>query len=65
MAGDPRLDQARLWRLKAEELRSTADRIPNPLTRDSFMRTAECYDQLARQCEDQVAAAAKKSGSIC
>jgi hypothetical protein len=65
MIDDPRLDQARLWRLKAEELRTTADRIQNPLTRDSFLRTAETYDQLARQCEEHAVIAAKKSESIC
>ena len=65
MIDDPSLDQARLWRLKAEELRTTADRIQNPLTRDSFLRTAETYDQLAQQCEDQAATAEKKSESMC
>jgi hypothetical protein len=62
---DPRLEQARLWRLKAEELRTVADQTRNPLTRDSLPRTAECYDQLAHQCEDQAAGAAKKSEPIC
>jgi hypothetical protein len=57
---DPRLEQAHLWRLKAEELRTVADQIENPMTRDSFLRMAEFYDRLARQWEERAAGEAEK-----
>jgi hypothetical protein len=52
---DPRLEQARLWRLKAEELRTVADQIKDPMTLASFVRMAETYDNHARRCEEQTA----------
>jgi hypothetical protein len=60
VTNDLRLEQPRLWRLKAEELRTVADQIKNPMTRDSFLRMAEVYDRLARQCEERVAGDAEK-----
>jgi hypothetical protein len=57
---DPRLEQARLWRLKAEELRTVADQMKNPMAQESFVRMAGVYDRLARQCEERVAGDAEK-----
>jgi hypothetical protein len=58
---DPRLEQARLWRLKAEELRTVADQMKNPMARDSFVRMAETYDNLARRWEKQAGGAVEKT----
>jgi hypothetical protein len=61
---DPRLEQARLWRLKAEELRTVADQIKNPMTRASFVRMAETHDNLARRCEEQTAGDIEKEPKV-
>jgi hypothetical protein len=44
-------EQARRWRLKAEECRALADQLLNPRAKASFRRMAETYDQLADQYE--------------
>ena len=55
-----RLDRARLWRMKAEELRTVAEQIESPQAHDSFQRMAETYDRLAQHEEEQVAGTAKR-----
>jgi hypothetical protein len=60
MMDDPCVEQARLWRLKAEELRTVADQMKNPMSRDSFLRMAEVYEKLARRCDERVAGDAAK-----
>jgi hypothetical protein len=40
-------DRIRQWRMKAEELRTTADHIENPFAQASFRRMAETYERLA------------------
>jgi hypothetical protein len=60
VTNDYRLEQARLWRLKAEELRTVADQMKNPMAQDSFLRMAEFYDRLARQWEERAAGAVEK-----
>lgn len=42
-------EQVKRWRLKAEELRTTADHIENPFAQASFRRMADTYDRLAHQ----------------
>jgi hypothetical protein len=50
---DTRATQARRMRQKAEELRTAAEQMENPIARQSFMRTAESYDRLAEGFEWQ------------
>lgn len=45
------LDQARHWRMKAEECRAVAEQMQNPMARLSFRSMAETYDHLAAHCE--------------
>jgi hypothetical protein len=56
------LEQARRWRLKAEECRTVADQMMNPMAQASLRRIAETYDTLASRIEERLArvAAAKQ-----
>jgi len=40
-------ERIRHWRIRAEELRTTADHVENPFAQASFRRLAETYDRLA------------------
>ena len=46
------LSEVQRWRLKAEELRATADMLTNEVARDSLLEMAEGYDRLADHMED-------------
>ena len=46
------LSEVQRWRLKAEELRATADVLTNEVARDSLLEMAEGYDRLADHMED-------------
>jgi hypothetical protein len=45
------MERLRQWRMKAEELRNTADNIQNPFAQASFRRMAASYDRLAEDFE--------------
>jgi hypothetical protein len=49
------LEQARRWRLKAEECRAVSDQMQDPLAKLSFWRMAETYDRLANGLEERAA----------
>ena len=55
MHDDPNLEQARRWRLQAEECRAVADQMQNPMAQASFRRMAETYDRLADHLERRAA----------
>lgn len=46
------LSEVQRWRLKADELRATADMLTNEVARDSLFEMAEGYDRLADHMED-------------
>jgi hypothetical protein len=48
-------DQVLIWRNKAEELRTVADQIRNPMARASYRRMADTYETLANQTEERAA----------
>ena len=41
------------WRAKAEELRTSAETMQHPTSRETLMRLADSYDLLARQAEER------------
>jgi len=49
-------ERIRHWRVKAEELRTTADHVENPFAQASFRRMADTYDRLADDFSKRVAA---------
>jgi hypothetical protein len=49
------------WRMKAEELRTTADHVENPFARASFRRLAETYDRLAADFSQQTSSNSSSS----
>jgi hypothetical protein len=46
------LGEVQRWRLKADELRATADMLRNAVARDSLLEMADGYDRLADHMED-------------
>ena len=46
------LGEVQRWRLKADELRATADMLTNAVARDSLQEMADGYDRLADRMED-------------
>ena len=46
------LSEVQRWRIKADELRATADVLSNAVARDSLLEMADGYDQLADNMED-------------
>jgi len=46
------LGEVRRWRLKADELRATADILTNQVAQDSLQEMADGYDRLADHMED-------------
>lgn len=46
------LGEVQRWRLKADELRATAETLTNAVARDSLQEMADGYDQLADHMED-------------
>lgn len=51
---DELIRRAQRWRLKAQEYRATADIVQNHLARQSYLRLAQDYDQLADGVEASV-----------
>ncbi len=49
------LVQARRWRRRAEEIRTAADQMQDPFSRQSLERIAGTYDRLAEECENKAA----------
>jgi hypothetical protein len=49
--GADRRSQIRVWRMRAEELRSTADQFEVPSAQDSLRRAAANYDKMAEHAE--------------
>jgi len=45
------LSEVQHWRLKAEELRTTAEMLTNAVARDSLEEMADGYDRLADNME--------------
>ena len=46
------LGEVQRWRLKADELRATAETLSNAVARDSLQEMADGYDRLADHMED-------------
>ncbi len=46
------LSEVQRWRLKADELRATAEMLTNEVARDSLQEMADGYDRLADHMED-------------
>jgi hypothetical protein len=46
------LGEVQRWRLKADELRATAETLSNAVARDSLQEMADGYDRLADDMED-------------
>jgi hypothetical protein len=46
------LSEVQRWRLKAEELRATAETLSNAVARDSLQEMADGYDRLADSMEE-------------
>jgi len=46
------LGEVERWRLKADELRATAEMLTNEVARDSLLEMADGYDRLADHMED-------------
>ena len=44
-------EQARRWRQKAEECRTVAEQMQNPMAKESFLHMARSYDALAERLE--------------
>jgi hypothetical protein len=51
MQDDAFLEQARRWRLKAEEYHTVADEMRSPVARASYRGMAETYDRMADHYE--------------
>jgi hypothetical protein len=47
------LEQARRWRLKAEECRTISEQMQTPMAKTSFRQMAETYDSLADGAEER------------
>jgi hypothetical protein len=47
-------DQIRAWRMRAEELRTTADQFRVPSAQDTLRRAAANYETLANNLESQI-----------
>jgi hypothetical protein len=47
------VEQARRWRLKAEEYRTVADQMKGPMARASMRQLAQTYDRLANGLEER------------
>ena len=46
------LSEVQRWRLKADELRATAEMLKNAVARDSLLEMADGYDRLADHMEN-------------
>jgi hypothetical protein len=46
------LREVQRWRIKADELRATAETLSNAVARDSLQEMADGYDRLADQMAD-------------
>jgi hypothetical protein len=46
-------ERAKLYRAKAEEIRTTADGMSHPESRAALLRLAETYERLAVKIEEQ------------
>ena len=46
------LGEVQRWRLKADELRATAETLSNAVARDSLQEMADGYDRLADRMAD-------------
>jgi len=46
-------ERAKLYRAKAEEIRTTADGMSHPESRAALLRLADTYERLALKLEDQ------------
>lgn len=53
---DDKHRRTRQWRMRAEELRATAEQFQVPSARDTLLRAAANYDQLADQAEGRLTA---------
>jgi len=45
-------DEVQRWRIKADELRATAETLSNAVARDSLQEMADGYDRLADRMAD-------------
>ncbi len=56
----PSSEQARRWRLKAEECRAVAELMEDAIAKASFRRMAQTYDGMANGLEEMAALSLSK-----